>query len=245
MNGHPTHSGCRERGFEGAGMTNAFDDDRCPPLPQLLGRVHLDRAQLLARTSLSGFASTPITPAVSIDSAVIRAAMPTPPKPTIMISSSGPGDPALRTAPPPVSTAQPSTAAIDAGTSEATGTTGGAVEHGMGGEDRCTEMMEHLGARIVVESDLVSVEWERAGPIRGASRCAREFAVGAAVRTLAAAGQEHGHDLLTDLEVGDAFAEFFDDARAFVAEEHRQGPWTVAVDDGQGRNGRRRQRSVG
>ena len=35
----------------------------------------------------------------------------------------GSGRPALRTTPPPVSTAQPSTAAMDAGTSSATGTT--------------------------------------------------------------------------------------------------------------------------
>jgi hypothetical protein len=65
----------------------------------------------------------PNTSATSRESAVIRAAMPTPPSPTTATVSVRPGLPALMTAPPPVSTAQPSTAAIPGGTSSSTGTT--------------------------------------------------------------------------------------------------------------------------
>ena len=54
--------------------------------------------------------------------AVMSAAMPTPPRPTIMMLSCGRGRAALSTAPPPVSTAQPRTAAMSAGMSSSTGT---------------------------------------------------------------------------------------------------------------------------
>ena len=50
----------------------------------------------------------------------------------------------------------------------------------MRAEHGCTEMMENLGTGIVVQSDLVSVEWEGPGAVGHASGCARKFAVGAA-----------------------------------------------------------------
>ncbi len=56
-------------------------------------------------------------------SAVSTAAMPTPPSPTTATVSPGAGRPTLSTAPPPVSTAQPSRAATVGGTSSGTGTT--------------------------------------------------------------------------------------------------------------------------
>src|SRR5699024_5170659 len=44
-------------------------------------------------------------------------------------------------------------------------------------------------------------------------------------------GQEHRHDLLTDLEVVHAVSERLDDTGALVAQEHRRGPGPIAVDD--------------
>ncbi len=59
----------------------------------------------------------------SCASAVITAAMPTPPSPTTITVWPGCGRPALMTAPPPVSTAHPSSDATTGGTSAGTGTT--------------------------------------------------------------------------------------------------------------------------
>ena len=75
-----------------------------------------------ARSSFAGTASTPMTSWPSA-TATSSAAIPTPPRPTTITRAPGSGRPALMTAPPPVSTAQPSRAAISAGTSAATGTT--------------------------------------------------------------------------------------------------------------------------
>ncbi|SLJ82234.1 Uncharacterised protein [Mycobacteroides abscessus subsp. abscessus] len=57
------------------------------------------------------------------DTATSTAAMPTPPSPTTMIRSAGPGFAEFNSAPPPVSTAHPKTAATSGGTSSGTGTT--------------------------------------------------------------------------------------------------------------------------
>jgi hypothetical protein len=75
-----------------------------------------------ARSRFPATASIPITFPRPSDTAVISAAMPTPPSPTTMTVSPSSGFPALITAPPPVSTAQPSTAATCGGTSSSTGT---------------------------------------------------------------------------------------------------------------------------
>ncbi len=75
-----------------------------------------------ASSTLSELESTPTTVTPGSERATSSAAIPTPPSPTIAIVCPGFGRPALSTAPPPVRTAQPSTAAMSAGTSRPTAT---------------------------------------------------------------------------------------------------------------------------
>ena len=162
--------------------------------------------------------------------AVISAAMPTPPRPTIMMLSCGRGRAALSTAPPPVSTAQPRTAATSAGMSSSTGTA----------EARSTTAW--------VAKPETPRWWWMGSPSRLRSRdpCSRvpvvvalgpcragQPAVLGAVRAVLAAGQE-GHDhALAGLQVRDAGTDRHDAARGLVAQQHGYRPDPVAVDDAQ------------
>src|SRR5690606_37239521 len=56
------------------------------------------------------------------------------------------------------------------------------VEHGMSGEYGRAEVVEHLGAGVLMETDLVTVERQSSGTVRRTARGAGQLPVGTAVR---------------------------------------------------------------
>ena len=210
-------------------MPCRLDDDRRPNHPSSTSWGCRRGAPIRCRAELVGIESTPITSPSPWDSAVISAAMPTPPSPTTMTACPGPGRPALRTAPPPVRTAHPRTAATSGGTSSATGTT----------ECRSTTAWWRKRRHPEVVLDVLPSRCRRgAPPRRGPALLAalpgcRARAVGWAFAALAAARQERHDDALANRDSRRGRRASSIRAGRLVAQQHRDRPRPVAVDDRQ------------
>ena len=95
------------------------------------------------------------------------------------------------------------------------------------GERRDAEVMVHVGTRAMQATRAAD---QRAGRVGGGARLAERGPARFARAAVPAARHERRDDVVADLQVGDARAELLDDARALVAEHHRQRPRPVAVD---------------
>ena len=135
-----------------------------------------------------------------------------------MIGSPGAAPEALRTAPPPVSTAQPSRAATSGGTSAPTGTT----------ERRSTTAwVANADAPRWCATGAPSRDSREPPPssspaaFEADAALTGEAPVRPAAGALAAARQEREHDPVADRDVADLVADALDDAGGLVAEQHR------------------------
>ena len=152
--------------------------------------------------------------------------MPTPPRPTTATVCPGCGLPTLSTAPPPVSIAQPSSAATGGGTSSVHRYDAGPVDHGMRRETGHAQVVKDL---VAAATQPHSAAEQRPGVVRRAARFARRQPVGHARRAVTATRQERHHHALADGHVVDAVADPLDDSGRLVPEQHRRGPHPVAV----------------
>ncbi len=102
------------------------------------------------------------------------------------------------------------------------------VDHGVRREPGDTQVVGDLGATVVQSAPPGQ---EDAGAVRDRPGLARRHPVGEAAGARSAAWQE-GHDHTgPERQVGDLRADSPDEPRGLVAEQHRHGPRTVAVDD--------------
>ena len=157
-----------------------------------------------------------------------EAAMPTPPSPTITMSS-----PSRRFA-----RVDDGSAAGQHGAAEhggdlrrhvgAHGDDRAPVEHRMRCEGRDAEVVVHLAVCLVRPP---AAAQQRAGRVRRGAAIAWQPAVGRARRAPAAARQERRHDAVAHRAVGHALPDRLDDAGRLVLEQHGHGPRPPAVDD--------------
>jgi hypothetical protein len=126
----------------------------------------------------------------------------------------------LTTAPTPVSTAQPNSAASSNGSSRVMRT----AERR---ERRAAEMMVD---RLPVALQALAAREQPAGAIRRRAGFAQGRPALRARRAVAAARHEHQHDVIADREIGHPVAELLHHAGRLVPERHRQRARPVAVD---------------
>ena len=133
----------------------------------------------------------------------------------------------LTTAPTPVSTAQPNKRGFVERDRAVDLDQRAARDRRVFGEHRAAQMMVD---RLADMRDAPRARQQRAGAVGGGTGLAQRRTAFGAGRAMAATGHEDHDHVVADLQVGDAFAQFLDDAGGLMAQRHRHRPRAVAVD---------------